>query len=826
MSDLKHDPDLFEATKSFWNAFYIKDDEGLDNLLSPDCRMQNDYGDSSRGINGSESCLKKLNEIQSKVSGFETGTTKLHFKVMKSKCQTRFLICVEVEELQFNVGFILEWEYGIIVGIVVVNDAINKGFLRNRKSGNAAISFNKDYISPSQMGMFKMKSTMSSSHERWRKILISHVSAVVIPKNALDSGGDDVQFETEEYNGSDTFIFMKDKNESEKSLQIRLSDVLELHEDSNGELPSSITNNTTNNNPHPSKYESNLDIEEISVAVMIDDEEDAALISNNHSIEVTRYCRVTDVILIPDRVEMLNNCNDLFYTAIDYRAFNIDAMEEIRNLVKTENLQPRQAINQLYQTNQMDELNILLSNTTANGRDMAIFNNSNGRQSGNAVANMIGNVHGNVTHGNVGDGNGYNTDDFTGSVDNSPSSSSSGMNSFSSPPPNNTQKEGWYLGKFLGVKRYSSSSNRHSSSSTAASSEASGVDRTGSTGISSAALHSQSPPREGWYPGKFLGKIQSSPPSSSNTNDIGSSTQVVDTRVVVRGEGDFKVVNNKVIIKDGVVIDAATTVDASDVSGAAFCLGRSLNPPFRTKKHSAVPASIAITIIACNNLKSPLKRIITRPINTVVGITVGGETKHTEVIQNSPNPIFDMKCIYTFQIAPDNVVGGFIEFTVLDKGLLDFAPMGLARLPFAALKTKLDNNDPTPIILPLLSTKPNIRSVGKNFYSSLPAMAIPSKQLPKKIDSPLSSPSQSTKGQNSPSKSAATSDLSPVHRSFTSDIPTLSIQVSKIDLLQHWMLEELRLRDDEREQQISQLHEEDKEVNVWVSQGSINTQVG
>jgi hypothetical protein len=192
-------------------------------------------------------------------------------------------------------------------------------------------------------------------------------------------------------------------------------------------------------------------------------------------------------------------------------------------------------------------------------------------------------------------------------------------------------------------------------------------------------------------------------------------------------------------------------------------------------------------------------------------MNVGGEIKHTEIIQNNPNPLFDMTTIYSFTISPEQAVGGYVEFTVLDKGLLDFATIATSRVPFSALKAQMDNNRPTPIVLPLVNTRPDLRAIGKGFLKS-------------KAKHTVISTSGTTSSNTSLSKSNNASAAIALQQAMTdlenSDMSTLSIQISKIDTLQCWMLEELRVRDQQRESYLS-LHPEEatKMENIWVSQG-------
>lgn len=132
---------------------------------------------------------------------------------------------------------------------------------------------------------------------------------------------------------------------------------------------------------------------------------------------------------------------------------------------------------------------------------------------------------------------------------------------------------------------------------------------------------------------------------------------------------------------------------------------------------------INIKVVGCRNLKSPLKRVITRPINAVVDVCVGDELRSTEVVNSNPNPMFTEKNSFLFGVPIDGVCEGFVEFTVHHKGLISFDVIGVARIPFAALRTlpvienmEMRTDQCSHIILPLVFKEANVHAIGKGFY--------------------------------------------------------------------------------------------------------------
>lgn len=138
------------------------------------------------------------------------------------------------------------------------------------------------------------------------------------------------------------------------------------------------------------------------------------------------------------------------------------------------------------------------------------------------------------------------------------------------------------------------------------------------------------------------------------------------------------------------------------------------------QSHSSTGSSpkffIAITIIGCNHLKSPLKRIVTRPINSSVQVIVGDESQATEIISNNRNPRYRESNTFMFAIQPNNSTEGFIEFVVSHKGIFDFEIIGVVRLPFVGISMQKDCQNPDYILLPLTSRTSNIYTIGKGYH--------------------------------------------------------------------------------------------------------------
>jgi len=185
-----------------------------------------------------------------------------------------------------------------------------------------------------------------------------------------------------------------------------------------------------------------------------------------------------------------------------------------------------------------------------------------------------------------------------------------------------------------------------------------------------------------WYPGKFLG-IKRNSDSSHNQN-----SQLEDSWYP--GKYWYP---GKFLGKESV------SPSASGSSASA-----------------TIKYIIAVNMLGCCNLRSPLKRIISRNVNAFVKISVGNDKKSTEVSNDNPNPMFNANVTYSFEVLSDQVSGGYIEFSVYSK-CLDCDLIGTSCVPFVALPKRADCKTPTFIGIPIRSKPQREVPVGKGFRS-------------------------------------------------------------------------------------------------------------
>lgn len=194
----------------------------------------------------------------------------------------------------------------------------------------------------------------------------------------------------------------------------------------------------------------------------------------------------------------------------------------------------------------------------------------------------------------------------------------------------------------------------------------------------------------GWYPGKFLGKLR------------GSAYQ---KRVAYEPEGFLENPDKEP--------DSPSNSSPRDQVPEGF----SELLQTHSSAGSAPKFFLALTVIGCNNLKSPLKRVITRPINSCVQVIVNEEAQATEIVSNNRNPRYQENNTFMFAVQPQLATEGYIEFIVTHKGLIDYEMIGMVRLPFAGISMQKDCQSPDYLLLPLTSRTPNIYSIGKGFHT-------------------------------------------------------------------------------------------------------------
>jgi hypothetical protein len=131
--------DLIELTTLFWWDVIksTPDHRGFSGFLSPYCRLQDEFGDNSRGVNGKLDCEMKLIEFKNHLFSARLDPKIRHIQLMNSPSQSsnqiRFFISdylqmSSTETLLASIGIAIEWQNGFILGIVISRNIPQESF--------------------------------------------------------------------------------------------------------------------------------------------------------------------------------------------------------------------------------------------------------------------------------------------------------------------------------------------------------------------------------------------------------------------------------------------------------------------------------------------------------------------------------------------------------------------------------------------------------------------------------------------------------------------------------------------------------------------------
>jgi hypothetical protein len=313
----KYETNLNAATTRFWNSLYFHDQHVLQDLLSPDCHIM--LKSTGTGCIGITECLKILNEIQNRMKIFETQKGKLRFtmKLNKVKRSARFLITPIDHTLKFHLGFQLEWECGIVIGIKVVEDP-SPGFLVIKKTGKV-LSDMQNTIIRQQTG---------PSHYEWRQRSHTLVTGFVLPKDTTVVGPGTTTTESPSYESKSHFTF----DQMNDLTEIHLIPLTKEFEEKSDEAEEGVTSSATPSPPAPPQ----------SFIYPGDDLISSSSPSLNTHNSKLKFSPRTEALLVPERSEL--PCKELFYGASDFQLFAIDYGDEIKEIMMTKRVSPQQAI--------------------------------------------------------------------------------------------------------------------------------------------------------------------------------------------------------------------------------------------------------------------------------------------------------------------------------------------------------------------------------------------------------------------------------------------------------------------------------------------------
>lgn len=260
------------------------------------------------------------------------------------------------------------------------------------------------------------------------------------------------------------------------------------------------------------------------------------------------------------------------------------------------------------------------------------------------------------------------------------------------------------------------------------------------------------------------------------------------------------------------------TEEYEQIKWDGLFLGNRLNPPYLVPRPPLLPPTVSIHIISCHNLQSRLIRYISRPINCCVSIKVGNVQQSTQIIKNNPNPIFCKTPLtsdpFVFQIPTLSFLSGYLEIFIEDTFPLKKDTLAIVHIPYSLIPFQQDTITSNDMFVRLSLLEPYIlsppsppsSSSSSSLQSQSPSSTItsspPIQQSRPNLAEPLS-------------RTCFLGDSPRIQKEIFQELkPYLKIRISKVDVLQWWLMEEIHARDQVRENNISQL---EKEADISLS---------
>ena len=141
----------------------------------------------------------------------------------------------------------------------------------------------------------------------------------------------------------------------------------------------------------------------------------------------------------------------------------------------------------------------------------------------------------------------------------------------------------------------------------------------------------------------------------------------------------------------------------------------SFGSSLRGRDPEATKYVITVKVLYCANLhiRNPSFNKF-RTMNNSVRVQVGDEAFETPVVCDS-NPIFSDGSTFLFSVSLEEATHGTVDFTIYTTALKKNV-LGALRIPLVAIRTSHNSSNPNRIVAPILTSKPNLTSIGKGFY--------------------------------------------------------------------------------------------------------------
>jgi hypothetical protein len=789
LEDIKY---LTRLTKQLWSRIYLSDDK-LWQCLSPNCRMQNKFGPGGRGADGLIPCMSRLSEIGAAVR--EAGNATRDVVKVISDTLTCILITVGLSETSpeasasfssdWSVGFAFEWEWGRVVGIVFMHSVDPANFIDNIVRRHA-ITLRQGAFTAVDEAKFRWHKW--ESHRALRGVVLA-VGELLELKEILAAAGE----ECPSFEG---------KTEGEVLVSVPAVGTALVDRNSIIGSPSRKKSNAIESKsksiiiktPTPTPSADEVSSSDSATLSSVDPSlpkppsppsregrrNSWAKYNSNEKKKVRFASALISYLLVPKVVNKpisLSKPSELFYTPMDFKRFLSNSDTDLAQVINTAyrlhkrmiSLNEARAL--LYQPQGV----VLYDNSTNTLEDVPLYETmgipaSNGTHDLDAMCHairkqttstMLDEVERTAVQNNYGKSVAYDAEHVPSVAD------------VIIPQHENNK---WYISKYarmayrklvhkevgIGgglIETHPLVTLRHGSNIVRPEFDARNKNMSSSASYSSAGSNAGSEP--------------GSPTAHSFTHSFsGGQEECFPPRSFHHTE----------------------TVHYHRLQAySAYMLGCRVEPPFFVRRPAGGDLTqLYVTVIGCKNLKSPFIRLLPRPVNSFVEMKIGGQKLHTETKHTDLNPLYDCDTTFLFElegIYQDALLfdQGLLQLTVFDS-CFSVSKIGRTWIPLSAIEFSADESSPTLITVPI------IFGGGPTYLGTC-----------YQTDGQAIAPVASTTAASS---ERSHNDLLQEHAKAESDggngspPAMISVLVSKVNCVLHWMLEEMRMKDEERDKKL------------------------
>lgn len=733
---------LTRVTKQLWVAVQGRDVMSWQ-FLSPHCRMQNKFGCGGRGVNGIIPCLTKLSEVEVEINRSEPTEVNDTIKVI-SDSLVCLLMTVNSRSGDWSIGFAFEWEWGRVVGIVMMHSVDPDAFICNVERRHAITlkqgaftsideskfdwhrKSNHRYLNGVVLSGDECRELIDKCYAECRDfqtaLLMTGAEQVFVPISRPDGWLSEQPVTVPYEPSSDTSAQPADSKMSVSGLSVNLPVIL-------GAPTKNAFAKGHNSEKKKVHFASSGMISHILVPKV--------------SIKPVKFSALTE--------------NDLFYTPIEFLKFLEQSELDVARTINIEYklskkcLTVKEAKEKLYQPDDV----VLCINARTTLDEIPLYETAVASATGHDLDALCTAIR-KLSSSRMIDEVDRQTMKYKYSQSIYASAEEQTLADIIIPQSKNNS---WYISKYARLA-YRKLSHKK-------------IDVGG--GIA----------------------------NTRHLDSLQHGSNLIMSEIEVSGANDLTDEAGRVFAEttqDAMHFDALLTPDKNNRRGpniqrgrvayAAYMLGNRMEPPFcNLRPEGGDVTSLYITVIGCRHLKSPFKRLIPRPVNSFVEIKIGNKSLRTQTKQTDLNPIYDSNTTFVFKLEKIfqdvlNFENGLVQLTVSDQ-CISVTNIGRTWISLSSLEFTANELNPTLITVPIITgNSPTYFSVRDKQHAgaTLPPIATTSK-----------TPADLSHND------MLTAHTHEANTGNDGHIPTISVLISKVNPVVHWMLEELRFKDEQRD---------------------------